>query len=369
LNADNKLPTLTTSRRNTFSNEPKQPHSQKTNNLNLNLKKMAALVEGKGNPEVVDEAKPAAAPTEPIILYYMPPTQQVEDYIVVSVSSGENNEDLWRELEAAVKEKINEGYVPHASPILQGKDALQAMVKFNTEPTETSKTTSQIGEIEYSGKDEERKIYVGELKLKYRRTKDAPYASRLYDTEPHGKGKMTYANGDVYEGDYKDGIRHGKGKYTYANGDVYEGDFEDQKFWEDWRDGTPHGKGKKTYTDGRVEEGEWRDDEFIGVYEGDYKDGKWHGKGKLTNANGNAYEGDWKDDKRTGKGKGTWTNGSVFEGDFEDDKWHGKGKFTYGDGRVYEGDFEDHCFHGKGKMTYADGRVEEGEWKADKFIG
>ena len=55
---------------------------------------MAALVEGKENPEVVDEAKAktAAAPAEPEILKYMP-TQQIEDYIVVRVSSG----DLWRE--------------------------------------------------------------------------------------------------------------------------------------------------------------------------------------------------------------------------------------------------------------------------------
>ena len=40
----------------------------------------------------------------------------------------------------------------------------------------------------------------------------------------HGKGKYSYADGNVYEGDWKDGKKHGKGKYSWASGDVYEGD-------------------------------------------------------------------------------------------------------------------------------------------------
>ncbi|NLM57405.1 MAG: hypothetical protein GX192_08195, partial [Clostridiales bacterium] len=38
-------------------------------------------------------------------------------------------------------------------------------------------------------------------------------------------GKITYSNGDVYEGSLKRLEKDGKGKLTYANGDVYEGDF------------------------------------------------------------------------------------------------------------------------------------------------
>jgi hypothetical protein len=36
-------------------------------------------------------------------------------------------------------------------------------------------------------------------------------------------GKLTYANREVCEGEWKDGLKHGQGKATYANGDVYEG--------------------------------------------------------------------------------------------------------------------------------------------------
>ena len=43
----------------------------------------------------------------------------------------------------------------------------------------------------------------------------------------NGQGKLTYKNGDVYEGEWKDGERHGQGKLTYKNGVVYKGAFVD----------------------------------------------------------------------------------------------------------------------------------------------
>ena len=36
---------------------------------------------------------------------------------------------------------------------------------------------------------------------------------------------MSYANGDVYVGDWKDSAPHGNGVMTYAYGDRYEGQF------------------------------------------------------------------------------------------------------------------------------------------------
>jgi len=35
-----------------------------------------------------------------------------------------------------------------------------------------------------------------------------------------GQGKMIYPDGDVYEGEWKDGLEHGQFKLTYANGDI-----------------------------------------------------------------------------------------------------------------------------------------------------
>ncbi len=38
-----------------------------------------------------------------------------------------------------------------------------------------------------------------------------------------GKGKATYDNGDVYEGDWKDDKRQGQGILRLANGSIFEG--------------------------------------------------------------------------------------------------------------------------------------------------
>ena len=69
------------------------------------------------------------------------------------------------------------------------------------------------------------------------------------------KGKLTYRDGSVYEGDLVNGKPHGKGKLTYIYGSVYEGD---------WVDGEQTGLGKMTYPDGKVDEGRFQGSEFVG---------------------------------------------------------------------------------------------------------
>jgi hypothetical protein len=43
-------------------------------------------------------------------------------------------------------------------------------------------------------------------------------------------------------------------KLSFNDGSVYEGETVN---------GKPHGKGKMTYADGRVEEGKWKDGKFV----------------------------------------------------------------------------------------------------------
>ena len=57
----------------------------------------------------------------------------------------------------------------------------------------------------------------------------------------NGKGTANYPNGEIYEGDFAEGIRHGRGIYRYLNGDKYFGE---------WKDNKRHGIGKMTYKDG-----------------------------------------------------------------------------------------------------------------------
>jgi hypothetical protein len=44
----------------------------------------------------------------------------------------------------------------------------------------------------------------------------------MKDDKKHGKGKMKYANGNNYTGDWVDDIITGQGILIFANGDRYE---------------------------------------------------------------------------------------------------------------------------------------------------
>ncbi len=61
---------------------------------------------------------------------------------------------------------------------------------------------------------------------------------------------VTFANGDKYAGEFKDGKKHGQGTYTYASGDKYVGEY---------KDGKANGQGTYTYANGEKYVGEWKD--------------------------------------------------------------------------------------------------------------
>ena len=47
---------------------------------------------------------------------------------------------------------------------------------------------------------------------------------------PNGQGRITYSNGDIYEGNFENGKLKGQGKFISKNGNiVYEGNFENGK--------------------------------------------------------------------------------------------------------------------------------------------
>ena len=71
----------------------------------------------------------------------------------------------------------------------------------------------------------------------------------------NGYGKYTYSNGQIYEGNYKDGVKEGLGKLIYPNNKIYEGEF---------KNGKPQGEGTI------IDNGKKIDIEYI--------DGKFHRK-------------------------------------------------------------------------------------------
>ena len=96
-----------------------------------------------------------------------------------------------------------------------------------------------------------------------------------------GKGTAYYPTGDIYEGDFLDGIREGRGKYSYgSNQDKYDGE---------WKQNLKHGIGKMIYN-GK------------GEYNGYWENGRRHGEGVFTYPNGDIYSGWWKFGEKEGTG-------------------------------------------------------------------
>ena len=119
----------------------------------------------------------------------------------------------------------------------------------------------------------------------------------------HGKGKMTWASGSVYEGEWKEGLQHGQGVYSLrsAAGDinVYEGE---------WEEGKKHGRGKYTIV---------KRNAVLEQYDGEWKENRRHGKGMCSYGgpiNSNRKVAGVKADLLIGIGKGDLEVGTYSEG-------------------------------------------------------
>ena len=115
----------------------------------------------------------------------------------------------------------------------------------------------------------------------------------------NGQGTFTYANGNSYVGEYRNGKRHGQGTYTYADGGGYVGE---------WKDDKNHGQGIYTYANGNS-------------YVGEFSYGLFNGQGTYTWSDGAEYVGEYRDGERYGQGTFTERDGSVLSGMWIDDIW------------------------------------------------
>eukprot|EP00927_Polykrikos_kofoidii_P071498 TRINITY_DN6775_c0_g1_i1.p1 TRINITY_DN6775_c0_g1~~TRINITY_DN6775_c0_g1_i1.p1 ORF type:complete len:278 (+),score=42.03 TRINITY_DN6775_c0_g1_i1:128-961(+) len=116
---------------------------------------------------------------------------------------------------------------------------------------------------------------------------------------------VTYEDGSTYIGQIADGKRQGHGIWQSRTGQ-YEGQ---------WKADSQHGKGRQTWSDGRVYDGQFLNGRFAGrgrmvwhtqkgmlIYEGQYRDDLKHGEGKFVWADGRTYDGEWQKGKRHGRG-------------------------------------------------------------------
>ena len=85
---------------------------------------------------------------------------------------------------------------------------------------------------------------------------------------------MTHANGDIYEGDWKDDKAFGFGIFLDTHRARYEGE---------WVEDMQHGQGTETWDNGAAK------------YTGQFFKGKKHGKGKFEWEDGSYYDGNFVD--------------------------------------------------------------------------
>ena len=167
----------------------------------------------------------------------------------------------------------------------------------------------------------------------------AKYEGQMRNNIPMGKGVMYYPNGLIYEGECKD------------KGDIYEGDFVE---------GVAEGRGTSIYSNGDR-------------YTGEYRNWNKHGKGTYYYHNGHKYVGDFFNDKAEGRGIYYYKNGDIYEGEFHDSMANGLGCFFYKapprSGDRYEGNVKNFYKHGKGIVIYKNGDIYQGDFKLDKKEG
>eukprot|EP01038_Epipyxis_sp_PR26KG_P005293 gene5293-7355_t len=194
------------------------------------------------------------------------------------------------------------------------------------------------------------------------------------DGKIYFKGKRTYANLDVYDGEFVENMRHGVGVMKYFNGDRYEGEWSHNKLdgfgvyiWNTVIDD------KGNITSGKRYEGDWKNGKMHGrgyyvvgngdIYSGVFKNGVYDGKGTLKLNNGDVYAGDWLNGHPSGDVKVKYSNGDEYEGIMLLGRFHSKGKYTYCQNKgYYDGTWEKGVPHGRGVRIYADSSKYVGEF-------
>jgi hypothetical protein len=116
----------------------------------------------------------------------------------------------------------------------------------------------------------------------------------------NGYGSFINDQGDLYTGNFKDGLYNGYAKMVCSNGDVYTG-----LYLSNYRQGW----GMQNYADGSTYEGEWIKD-------------KMQGDGTLYYANGKKHIGQFRNNKPNGRGVFYNSNDSILaDGFFEDGEY------------------------------------------------
>lgn len=230
--------------------------------------------------------------------------------------------------------------------------------------------------------------YRGSLKQSNSNIDDLKY------NEIDGQGEFKWPDGRHYFGEFSNGVMQGYGKLTwtdeYEGKATYKGKFIHKKLKNlgDFIGNLFHGKGSISWSNGNFYKGSFRNGQYDGkgyfewadrtrTYKGDFKNGLMHGNGWLVTKNG-IFKGQFKKGELHGKATAVYktfkgneqnlTKGEIqrddeYIGYFENSKIQGAGWYKYSDGNTLVGYFENGKLVNHGKKIYSDGRVYVGELK------
>ncbi|CAF1608532.1 unnamed protein product [Rotaria magnacalcarata] len=162
----------------------------------------------------------------------------------------------------------------------------------------------------------------------------------------------------AFRGETRRSLRSGFGVYQYSNPYFrYEGT---------WHEGKKHGFGKLIFADGSYYQGEFAHNEIMGqgtryfaatrnTYTGHFYYGEMDGHGRLRMGNDDCYEGDFKSNHFEGEGSYLSHNKQLYTGNWHNNRRHGYGEQSYVDGSRYSGDWVADKRHGFG--TYSIGET------------
>lgn len=126
------------------------------------------------------------------------------------------------------------------------------------------------------------------------------FKGNFKDNKMNGYGIEKLEDNSIYDGEFVDGFKK-KGKFSFSNGCIYEGEFINSKF-----------EGYGTYS--------WPDSRS---YEGNFSNNQIHGKGKFKFADGRIYDGEYKNGIKDGKGKVIYPDNDTYYGEWVNDLQHG----------------------------------------------
>jgi len=185
-----------------------------------------------------------------------------------------------------------------------------------------------------------------------------------------GIGKSVNSEGNVYIGQFKQGIANGIGKFITKSGNKFEGYWIDNKL-----DGFGNifiEKSEQFYS------GELKKGTFCGIgkfinrnnveYQGEFNEGKMEGIGCLTYKNKKEYKGEFKEGNKEGYGIMKWLTGEKFEGEWKNDSLK-FGTYSWANGNLFLGNFDNDYIEGRGTFYNAAlGTIETGMWKCGKRV-